>query len=204
MPVRSLLPNARLPKFVAGATSVVLQLALIAGAGAVLGASAPPEECAPLAVYIIHAPGDLEYGMSSARNDCRRPASIWVQIIWPMKHKQWSKMGPMGPDPQPMQFIAAWTKPDDVEPGSCQPPRYPASAKRRQPEGVIDLLVTVDEGGRVTDATPAYSSGDSRLDAALLSGIKKCRYRQSDKRASVTGRWELRYIFTKGYAGPNW
>ena len=95
--------------------------------------------------------------------------------------------------PMPVFF---WTEQEDIDPNLCPLPRYPISARRAGREGVVDLLLKVNEKGRVTNGMVSSSSGHAILDAAALSAFSKCHFRQStDHRSVVAGNWEVSYKF---------
>lgn len=54
-------------------------------------------------------------------------------------------------------------------------PEYPTMSKRLGEEGSVILLLTVDEEGRVTDASVDTSSGFERLDEAAVKEAKRPR-----------------------------
>lgn len=51
--------------------------------------------------------------------------------------------------------------------------RYPASAKSRRQEGLVQVAFTVDKGGRVTSSRVARSSGIPALDQAALDMVRR-------------------------------
>lgn len=55
-------------------------------------------------------------------------------------------------------------------------PPYPPSSRRAGEEGVVELLLQVDENGRVTKAEVKKSSGFPMLDQAAVSGAMRWRF----------------------------
>lgn len=55
------------------------------------------------------------------------------------------------------------------------PPVYPAAARRRGQEGVVELLVELSATGAVTRVTVARSSGVSALDRAAVAAVRNWR-----------------------------
>jgi protein TonB len=53
---------------------------------------------------------------------------------------------------------------------------YPISAIRRGEQGVVDMILNVDQDGRVTDCRVATSSGYDDLDAASCKIARRARY----------------------------
>lgn len=51
--------------------------------------------------------------------------------------------------------------------------RYPASAKSRRQEGLVQVAFTVDKGGRVTSSRVSRSSGVPALDQAALDMVRR-------------------------------
>lgn len=51
--------------------------------------------------------------------------------------------------------------------------RYPASAKSKRQEGLVQVAFTVDQGGRVTSSRVARSSGIPALDEAALDMVRR-------------------------------
>jgi len=51
--------------------------------------------------------------------------------------------------------------------------RYPASARSRKQEGMVQVAFTVDKGGRVTSSRVARSSGIPALDQAALEMVRR-------------------------------
>lgn len=51
--------------------------------------------------------------------------------------------------------------------------RYPASARSRRQEGLVQVAFTVDKGGRVTSSRVSRSSGIPALDQAALEMVRK-------------------------------
>lgn len=51
--------------------------------------------------------------------------------------------------------------------------RYPASARSRKQEGLVQVAFTVDKGGRVTSSRVARSSGIPALDQAALEMVRR-------------------------------
>ena len=51
--------------------------------------------------------------------------------------------------------------------------RYPASARSRKQEGMVQVAFTVDKGGRVTSSRVARSSGIPALDQAALDMVRR-------------------------------
>ena len=51
--------------------------------------------------------------------------------------------------------------------------RYPASAKSRRQEGLVQVAFTVDKGGRVTSSRVSRSSGVPALDQAALEMVRR-------------------------------
>ena len=64
-------------------------------------------------------------------------------------------------------------KQDKRRPISSPDEIYPSMSKRLGEEGAVTLLLTLNEEGRVTDASIKESSGFERLDNAALSDAKK-------------------------------
>ncbi len=56
------------------------------------------------------------------------------------------------------------------------PPRYPGLARRRGWEGLVVLLVKVDNRGAVTDVSVQTSSGHRVLDQAALDAVRKWHF----------------------------
>ncbi|MCC6296270.1 MAG: energy transducer TonB [Pseudomonadales bacterium] len=55
------------------------------------------------------------------------------------------------------------------------PPVYPAAARRRGQEGVVELLVELSATGAVTRVTVARSSGANALDRAAVAAVRNWR-----------------------------
>jgi TonB family protein len=53
---------------------------------------------------------------------------------------------------------------------------YPVTAIRRGEQGVVDMILQIDQGGRVTDCRIANSSGYDELDAASCKSARHARY----------------------------
>ncbi len=105
------------------------------------------------------------------------------------------------PVPAPAEPAAA---PEPVaetfsEPAPAQPIRiaYPAYARRRGMEGVVEVEITVDETGAVTALRVARSSGHPLLDKAALRGLADVRFapaRRNGMAVPHTFRQPVRFV----------
>jgi periplasmic protein TonB len=78
-------------------------------------------------------------------------------------------------------------------------PKYPLSARRAGFEGVVKVIVYVDEKGEVTTVRVIASSGHSSLDQAVLDAYKAARYApalQHGKPVAGTDVWSYRFKLT--------
>lgn len=80
---------------------------------------------------------------------------------------------------------AEFTRPAEVESnvGSSSPsyfstvaPTYPREARKRKQEGLVIVLVEVDEQGRPVDARISHTSGFDTLDAAAIRSVRQWRF----------------------------
>jgi TonB family protein len=67
----------------------------------------------------------------------------------------------------PVRFVRSKTA------GGFYPdPIYPADLMRRRVTGTVELIIRVDEGGRVASVDIAKSSGNSQLDRHAVQSVK--------------------------------
>ena len=79
-------------------------------------------------------------------------------------------------------------------------PKYPLSARRAGFEGVVKVVVYVDEKGEVTAVRVIASSGHSSLDQAVLDAYRAARYApafQHGKPVASTDVWSYRFKLTE-------
>lgn len=69
--------------------------------------------------------------------------------------------------------------------GACKPPDYPIESVRAEEQGTTTVKFMLDEHGAVVGAELVRSSGHSRLDDAVVSALRLCRFRP---KRSVDGR----------------
>ncbi|SDT92429.1 TonB family C-terminal domain-containing protein [Verrucomicrobium sp. GAS474] len=88
----------------------------------------------------------------------------------------------------------------DVKPDYLRnpPPTYPESARRARQQGLVRLMVIVNEEGRPENIDVAGSSGYSDLDSAAVSAVRNWRFRPAmeggtpvKSRVSVPVRFRL-------------
>lgn len=75
-------------------------------------------------------------------------------------------------------------------------PKYPLNARRAGFEGVVKVIVDVDERGEVTAVRILTSSGHSSLDQAVLDAYRAARYApafQHGKPVAGTDVWSYRF-----------
>lgn len=75
--------------------------------------------------------------------------------------------------------------------GCNPPPDYPALARQRRIEGVVELLLIVDAEGRVVDLTVVASSGSRLLDQAAIKAARQWRFENGPGQAQVPFRFDL-------------
>jgi len=87
-----------------------------------------------------------------------------------------SSSGPPSPSPGPRTVACR----------SCPKPSYPRSALDAGVEGTISIMVDINSNGNVTSATLVGSSGNSALDQAALSTVRR-RWRFQPIRGGASG-----------------
>jgi len=75
--------------------------------------------------------------------------------------------------PPPKEDVIIPPRSNPRRPNAGPEEMYPAMSKRLGEEGAVILLLTVDEEGKVTDATVQTSSGFERLDDAAVKEAKR-------------------------------
>lgn len=76
---------------------------------------------------------------------------------------------PVATAPEPAPVAETFSEPSPAQPIRID---YPAWARRRGMEGVVEVEIAVDETGAVTDLRVVRSSGHPLLDAAALRGLR--------------------------------
>jgi TonB family protein len=81
-------------------------------------------------------------------------------------------------------FNLSWAQTSDAPKRKCSPPQPihtedPPLPRHLKTKGEASLNVSIDENGRVTDATMVNSSGDGRFDTNALKTIKKWTFKPS-------------------------
>ncbi len=77
-------------------------------------------------------------------------------------------------------------------------PKYPASSKRTHEEGSTNVLIRVDESGRVSEVKVARSSGYGALDDAALEATRRWKFAPLPTGSAPHGKWaqtELRFVY---------
>jgi protein TonB len=72
-------------------------------------------------------------------------------------------------------------------------PDYPASARRKNIEGVVVVAIDVHSDGHCENVRLAESSGYDALDDAALSAIRKWKYEARPNEGTVVRR--VRFVF---------
>jgi protein TonB len=78
-------------------------------------------------------------------------------------------------------------------------PPYPAEARVQRIEGVVTLLVRVDEAGHVTSASIHQGSGHATLDRAALEAVHTWRFSpatQNGRPVAATVEIPIRFNFS--------
>jgi protein TonB len=58
----------------------------------------------------------------------------------------------------------------------CPPPTYPRTARAKNQQGTVTLLVVIREDGQVTTVQVHASSGHKKLDDAALTAVRTWKY----------------------------
>ncbi len=82
--------------------------------------------------------------------------------------------------------------------GECRPPtdEYPAAALRLGFEGVVVLVLTIDETGAIADVRVVQDPGHGLGEAAAQSVRRHCRFepaRRGDERVATSFRFKVRF-----------
>ncbi len=64
----------------------------------------------------------------------------------------------------------------DIRSKNTNPPRYPTAAVQAGADGTVQVRVSVDATGRLTDAQVEQSSGNADLDASAIDAAHRWRY----------------------------
>ncbi len=105
-----------------------------------------------------------------------RPAGQPQPALAPTSEPQPSASVPVAAAAPPAVAMAPLPEPELAV--QCQhrpPPVYPAAARRRGQEGVVELRVNLSATGAVTRVTVARSSGASALDQAAVAAVRNWR-----------------------------
>lgn len=78
--------------------------------------------------------------------------------------------------------------------GPCPPPPYPEEARRRGVEGVLEMEVVVDAGGRLASARLLSSSGSALLDRVTLEWVRRRWGPFAAPAGSCTFRCPVRFV----------
>ncbi|MBA5638561.1 TonB family protein [Duganella sp. LX20W] len=76
---------------------------------------------------------------------------------------------------------------------TCEKPKYPEAARRREQQGTVTMKFLIGVDGSVLDAKIAQSSGFPLLDEAALAGVAKCPF----EAAMVDGKPEQTWMQVK-------
>jgi TonB family protein len=80
---------------------------------------------------------------------------------------------------------------------TCEKPKYPESARRRDQQGTVTLKFLVDADGSVLDAKIVQSSGFPVLDDAALSAIAQCPFEAATANGKPEQTWvQMKYVWT--------
>src|SRR3546814_11928533 len=70
-------------------------------------------------------------------------------------------------------------------------PRYPVESRRLREQGTVAIKVLVGPEGTVQELKLAESSGNSRLDKAALSAVRKWRFAPPQQAGKTVPAWVL-------------
>jgi protein TonB len=79
----------------------------------------------------------------------------------------------------PEDFVAFDSPPEIVH---AEPPEYPDLARQAEAEGTVMVVVTIDENGRVVNASVHDSDTTEVLEIAALAAARKCLFKPAMQR----------------------
>ena len=152
-------------------------------------ASEPPAEVEPPEAAVV--PLDLRPAEWT-----RAAADPWVaaDALWRVRRAASAESPPVAPQPVaalPTVPSVPLAKVLSPLPGCNPAPEYPALARRRGIEGVVEIRVRVDAAGFVIERSIVVSSGSRLLDAAALQAVAKWRFEHGPGEAQVPFRFDL-------------
>ena len=79
---------------------------------------------------------------------------------------------------------------------SCQKPDYPSGSRKKEEEGSVTLKFYIDSNGNLVKHEISKSSGFDRLDKAVESFLKSCKFIPATADGKNIDGWsELTYVF---------
>jgi TonB family protein len=80
---------------------------------------------------------------------------------------------------------------------TCEKPKYPEAARRREQQGTVTMKFLIGVDGSVLDAKIAQSSGFPLLDEAALVGVVKCPFDAAMVDGKPEQTWvQVKYVWT--------
>ena len=80
---------------------------------------------------------------------------------------------------------------------TCEKPRYPEAARRRDQQGTVAMMFLISSDGSVQDAKITQSSGFPLLDEAAISSIARCPFEAGMTDGKPEQSWvKLQYVWT--------
>ncbi len=177
-------------------------------------AMAPPREAPPAPATPSAPPPPNAPPPEDAPPPSRAPVRIGISlssstvadgVAAPVGNSLYGEMPRTAPEPSAVQPYRAerYVAPTQVTQlprpvGECRPPtdEYPEEALRLGIEGVVVLVLTVDENGAITDARVVQDPGQGLGDAAARSVRRHCRFepgRRGEERVATSFRFKVRF-----------
>ena len=96
------------------------------------------------------------------------------------------------PSPPPSPPAPPSSVPDigatvDISSKNMNPPKYPPEEARRNIQGTVILIITVDANGNATDVEVERSSGNRNLDRAAVQAARRWRFNAASEGGKKTG-----------------
>ena len=103
---------------------------------------------------------------------------------------------PVQPAPRPAPVAVVRVAPVIDAARSCQPPEYPAAARRNEETGTVTLRFLIGEDGKVVESNIEASSGYPRLDEAARRALGHCQFKAGTVDGKPEQSWaRLQYVW---------
>ncbi len=177
-------------------------------------AVAPPRDAPPAASAPSAPPPPNAPPPEDAPSPARAPVRIGVSlsastvadgVAAPVGNSLYGEMPRTAPDPSGVRpyrserYVAPTQVTQLPRPiGECRPPtdEYPQQALRLGLEGVVVLVLTVDENGAISDVRVVQDPGQGLGEAAAQSVKRHCRFepgRRGEERVATSFRFKVRF-----------